>query len=159
MDTQWTDFIITHTERAATTTTTTKHDRRDVRWVQDIVFIIPHDAYMNPKKNGTYRWTPLHSKQKTFPKLTLAQSGFFMPQSQHCLLPGNAMTIALSCGVICTIFETLLLLRLFLLKAVEWYVLFERFWVWGFFSQNYLQKISPRKINVSLWDFFLFLSF
>ena len=51
--------------------------------------------------NLTYRWIPLQSKQKTFPKLTLAHWGFFWPQSQHWLFPGIAFTTAWSAGVIC----------------------------------------------------------
>jgi len=51
----------------------------------------------------SYRCTPLHSKQKTLPKLTDAHCGFFIPQSQQTVFPGIAFTTAWSWAVICTI--------------------------------------------------------
>jgi hypothetical protein len=47
-----------------------------------------------------YLCTPEHSKQNTFPKLTEAHCGFFIPQSQHTWFPGRALTTSWSFALI-----------------------------------------------------------
>lgn len=61
-----------------------------------------HIMRFRPDDEDTYRCTPLHSKQKTLPKETDAHCGFFIPQSQQTVLPGNALTMAWSFALICT---------------------------------------------------------